>query len=436
MKQIAPLLLLLFLGCKTPVPQTNNGIVVTQDIHNFWEAYDKIVSTSDSAKQQQYLQKLFLDKGTPGLKAIRMRRQYDADSYLNAINNYPKFWESIRANTLQSTSYSKELEAGIEKLRKLYPDLKPAKIYFTIGALRTNGTTMDSMVLIGSELAMGDTETVTAEFPPRFGHLRGFFDNNPIQNIVHLNIHEYVHTQQRPQIGYDLLSQCLLEGVAEFVAAKANNIESREPCVTYGKKNEDKVRQRMAMEVGSPHWNDWLYNDYSNGFGVRDMGYYVGYAICEAYLAKATDKKQAIKELIELNYGDRDAVEALVNKSDYFSQPIADLRVGYEAERPKVIKISGIENGDQEVDPFIKKITLEFSKPLVSRFRNQRIGPLGMDYLLPLTGIKLSKDGRTLTYGIKLEPSRRYQLSVTDQFRDANGRVLVPYLIDFRTGKN
>ncbi|MCB4235398.1 hypothetical protein LDL59_10835 [Kaistella anthropi] len=56
------------------------------------------------------------------------------------------------------------MNLGIEKLRKIYPELKPAKIYFTIGALRTNGTYSHNLVLIGSEIAMTDKKQLRTNF--------------------------------------------------------------------------------------------------------------------------------------------------------------------------------------------------------------------------------------------------------------------------------
>jgi hypothetical protein len=50
-------------------------------------AYDKISSTKDSSLQYDYLNKLFLEKGSPGLKAIMQARDYTAKSYVDAINN-------------------------------------------------------------------------------------------------------------------------------------------------------------------------------------------------------------------------------------------------------------------------------------------------------------------------------------------------------------
>lgn len=194
--------------------------VITTDIDHFWKAYDKIGTTKDSVLQYRYLDELYLSKGTAGLKAIRQARNYSPQDYINAINSYPKFWTSIRANTLKAGKIAKELETGIGKLRKLYPELKPATIYFTVGALRTNGTFSGPMVLIGSEMAMADKNTVASEFPEnsRTGR-RTFFDSNPIDDLVLLNTHEYVHTQQKPAVR-NLLSYALNEGVAEFVSVK------------------------------------------------------------------------------------------------------------------------------------------------------------------------------------------------------------------------
>ena len=214
-------LVMILTGCKTQQPSRN---IVTTDVMNFWIAYDNITATQDSILQYKFLDSLYFQKGTDGLKAIRQLRNYTSQDYIHAINNYPDFWNAIRENTLKSDQLSSALEKGIRKLKEIYPNIKPAKIYFTIGALRTNGTTLDSLVLIGSELALANKETPTNEFPDNLSHLRNYFDSEPSENIVFLNIHEYIHTQQQTTIGYNLLAQSVIEGVAEFVAEKALDI--------------------------------------------------------------------------------------------------------------------------------------------------------------------------------------------------------------------
>ncbi|MFK7905325.1 MAG: hypothetical protein AB8B69_09385, partial [Chitinophagales bacterium] len=215
MKKALTLFFVLIATMSCEPEQNKEKLVDNSDIALFWTAYDQITQTQDSLEQVKLLQELYLSKGSQGLKGIIEAKNYTIEDFLHAINHYPKFWQSIRANTLKSDLIEGDLMKGIEKLRKIYPELRPAKIYFTIGAMRSNGTTLDSLVLIGSEYAMADQNTDSSEFPEAYRAARKtFFDSNPIDNIVLLNIHEYVHTQQKP-IVHKLLSQCLYEGVAE-----------------------------------------------------------------------------------------------------------------------------------------------------------------------------------------------------------------------------
>ena len=88
--------------------------VVSTDIPNFWRAYDKIITTEDSVLQYRYLDSIFFQNGTEGLAGIREARDYTPRDYLTAINRYPKFWASIRENTLRADELSTELDEGID----------------------------------------------------------------------------------------------------------------------------------------------------------------------------------------------------------------------------------------------------------------------------------------------------------------------------------
>jgi len=92
-------------------------------------------------------------------------------------------------------------------------------MYFTIGGLRSGGTTSDSMVLIGAEIAMGDSTTDVSEMPNKW--LKNVFAHQRPDNIVPLNIHEYIHTQQPSHGGDYLLSQTIIEGGCMLMALTA-----------------------------------------------------------------------------------------------------------------------------------------------------------------------------------------------------------------------
>ena len=196
--------------------QTFQQKFVTDDIANFWTAYQKITSTKDSSQQYQFLRDYYINKGTEGLKSLLEVRHYTEKEFIEAVNNYPKFWTSIRENMLTIQNLKTEIETDITKLKQAYPGLKPSTIYFTVGAFRTNGTTQGDKILIGSEMSLADFSTVVEELPTG---LQSFYrEYNPRKNLAFLCTHEYIHTQQK-EIVENLLSMSLYEGVAEFVAS-------------------------------------------------------------------------------------------------------------------------------------------------------------------------------------------------------------------------
>lgn len=427
------LLALALIQCKNSNSTTQQ--VVTTDIHNFWEAYDLITATSDSATQYQYFDSLFIQRGSPGLVGVMQARNYSPQEYLHAINHYPKFWASIRPNMQLADELSSELQSGIEKFREIYPDLKPAKIYFTVGAFRTGGTIIDSTVMIGSEISLADSSTVTSEFPENLAHLKTHFATNPNKHLVFLNVHEYVHTQQNPRV-FNILSLTLYEGVAEFVAHKALGIPSPIPQIEFGKKHAQRIREVYETEM---FYNNllykWLDGSAPNEFGMRDLGYYVGYQICENYYEKATDKAQAIKTMIELDYTNEAAVDDFITKSGYFSATLDELYQNFEARRPTVTGIQQFENHSTNVSPSIREITVNFSEPLNGHHTGVDFGDLGQEAFPKGDPQARSWDTDNLswTLPVELEPNRQYQILISNNFRTAQDVPLKAYLIEFTT---
>jgi hypothetical protein len=442
MKVIIPICLLLsFNGPLFAQPKVENQKnvirIVTTDISNFWQAYDKILSTKDSAEQYRYLNSYFLVKGSPGLKAIMSVRDYTASSYIEAIHNYPKFWESIRANTLKAETFAKEIEQDALKIKQVFPKLKPATIYFTMGAFLTGGTTMDSMILIGSEIALADEKVISSELPQSLGHLKTYFKSNPIQQVAFSNTHELIHTQQKTTVCDNLIGQSLMEGVAEFVAVIGTGKSSSHPAIEFGKKNEQAIRDAFSAQLFNSFTGYWLYSNATNPFNnQRDLGYVVGYQICQAYYQKEKNKKAAIEKMILLDYNQPADLAAFVDQSGYFSKPMKTLEQEFDLQRPYVTKIEQFANGDSLVNPEINTLTIHFSAPIDERYRSFELGPLGEKNLLRLVTFKgMSADKQSVSFEIQLKPKQHYQLVVGSGFRSPGkeSKSLKPYLIDFTT---
>ncbi|MNJ93160.1 hypothetical protein D3C87_108390 [compost metagenome] len=413
--------------------QKNN--IVTTDIKHFWEAYDQIKATKDSTTQLSIIQNSYINKGTAGLKALMEVRNYTPQGFINAINRYPNYWSSVRANTLKVGYYAQKIETAVGSLNKLYT-LKPAKIYFSIGALRTGGTTLEDKVLIGAEISMADDQTNTEELQRDFPHLVSFFKTRPIDGLIFTNVHEYVHTQQKTTIGNTLLTQVILEGVAELLAEKALKVSSPNPQMAFGKANDAKIKAAFEKEMFSSSVANWLYNSPNNQFKMRDLGYYVGYAICEKFYNLSKDKKAAVKEMIELDYNKEEDLIAFVEKSKYFVKPLAVYKEAFEKSRPEVIGIKEFENNSQNVNTSTKTVTLYFSQPMNTNARGFDYGPTGeKNVLMVQRVIGFSEDKKSFSYEVKLEPNRHYQSVVTERFRNEAGIPLKAYLINFKTAE-
>ncbi|HVI47325.1 MAG TPA: DUF2268 domain-containing putative Zn-dependent protease [Chitinophaga sp.] len=288
--------------------------VFTSDIDNFWTAFDSIQTVKEKDKQIEIMKSLYTDKGTEGLKVFMVLRRFDAAKLVESIGKYPKFWYSIRSNTLEIKDKTAAFEAHIREFRSLYPELRPAKIYFTITAIRAAGTVKDSMALIGSEIAMGNKYTDVSEFPDK--RLANFFQPQDSNNIIPVVIHEYVHTQQKGEAKI-LLERCIHEGACDFITEIVLKQLLSNSYLIYGRKNEEALKQEFKKEMMGEDFSNWLYNG-STTKTMGDLGYFMGYTICKSYYRHARNKRQAIREIIGLNFSDRTVVMQFLAKSKYY----------------------------------------------------------------------------------------------------------------------
>lgn len=415
--------------------QPGDQKVFTEDIDHFWMAYDSCRTTTDSLKQLHFIQTLYIDRGTEGLHAFMKARDYSAALWVSLIRNYPRFWNSIRPATNTVKSRAAEIENSIRKFKELYPGLRPAKMYFTIGGFRSGGTTMNGLVLVGTEIAAAGPSADVSEFPEKWKWLTAVFRNQRLDNIVSLNVHEYVHTQQRGE-AVNLLGDCIMEGACDFVAELVMGRPLQTSYIAYGKAHETELKKQFKTEMFSPASGNWLYNA-SNAATVADLGYFMGYALCKQYYKVAANKPQAVKAIIELDYADTAAVERFLRKSEYFKEPVhkTQLVQAYEAKRPMITGIEPFANGDTLVDPAIKEVRIHFSAPMDKKRYSVMPGEGGAA-TWPVTGVTgFSAAGTTFILRLDLKPGQVYEIQVSGRnFASSEGFFLKPCTIRFKTG--
>ena len=407
--------------------------IFTSDIDNFWVAYDSIQKTNDHAQKLDLIKKLYTDKGTEGLKAFMKARDYNDTVFVNLIDKYPKFWNSIRPNTLAIKTKTNELEASVVRLKELYPKLKEAEMYFTIGGLNSGGTVSGNKVLVGAELATGLSSTDVSEFQDDW--LKGIFAMQSLDNIVSLNVHEYIHTQQ---IGdrRRVLSQSIKEGACDLIAELVMNKPLERKYLSYGTAHAAEVKDLFKKEMFTSNFANWLYNGRKKGESA-DLGYYVGYEISKSYYQNAKDKKQAVKDIIELNYNNDKAVENFLTKSKFFKEKIDKQKLikEYEINLPYVVKTEPA-NGSVHVSADTKEIRITFSKEMVPQSYSINLSDKGKEYFPIIKIIGMENNNRTLVLSADLKPGKEYEFVLTNKsFASKDGYPLrdETLLVKFKT---
>ncbi len=303
-------------------------IVHTGDIDNFFQAFDSIQTTKDKEKQIEFVQKIYLDKGSLGIKyAINnsvdggkiATAKHWADLIINAKENLLR----IRPYFENLPSQAKILDLKFKFFKDQYPYFKDGNVYFFIGLGMFGGRPVDNNVFVGSEL----------------------YANEKSDWAVYVVIHEFVHTLQN-RSNDALLAHCLNEGACDFIAEVINqkNLSETFPngYIDFGNKNEKDVWKEFKKYIQSNEkgiFFDWLYGNKGrnlNGTQMKYLGYFIGFKICKAYYDNSIDKKQAIKDIIEMDVSTDEKARAFLLKSGYI--PKKDIQFIKDFKFTKVAK--------------------------------------------------------------------------------------------------
>jgi hypothetical protein len=279
----------------------DQAVFVTSDIENFWRAYDAGgASGTTSAFQTEYL-----DRASPGLRDFIASRNLTAASLSQMVRAYPRYFASIRANTLRLSSEATVLgrvRAGYGRLKEMYSAAVFPPVTFLIGRFSTGGTASQSGMLIGTEFFATGPSTPLDELGP-------FQRDNvkPLDSLPIIIAHEHVHILQARATGITtplnqtLLRHALLEGSADFIGelVSGGNLNAR--LRAYAIPREAALWAEFQSQMNGTDVSRWLYNQGSTtGDRPGDLGYFIGYRIAQAYYDRTSDKRAAVRAIIEI----------------------------------------------------------------------------------------------------------------------------------------
>ncbi len=273
--------------------------LVTSDIGNFWRTYDLSAGKTSEEKIVIYEEE-YLAKGSTGLKDYVEARIVSAEELVKAIEAMPKYYDSIRESSYRVLEMTDRIRGYMHNWKSLYADAVFPDVYFVIGRMNNGGTTSQNGLLIGTEISCRTDNLPEDELPSLYLKIL-----RPIEDVPYIVIHELIHTQQKYNFdGNTLLGHSIMEGSADFLGELASGRHINSFQHEFGRVHETELWEQFSKEMLQEDESNWLYNYFvDSSERPPDLGYYMGYKICESYYEKTDDKKQAVRDILAIKDG-------------------------------------------------------------------------------------------------------------------------------------
>jgi uncharacterized protein YjaZ len=122
-----------------------------------------------------------------------------------------------------------------------------------------------------------------------------------IDNLPHIVAHELVHIQQRRDtLARTLLKEALREGIADWAGGLISGGIINTVQHEYGDAHERALWEEFRKEMNGTDFSHWLFQGDNSTDRPADLGYYIGYKICDAYYRRADNKKEALRRILEM----------------------------------------------------------------------------------------------------------------------------------------
>ena len=289
---------------------------VTSDIDNFWRAFDLANKETERKRKIAVYQREYLDKGSAGLKDFVRMRIKTAENLYDTIEKLPRFYASVRPLILRVREMEKRMRKSFRRFKQIYSDALFPDVYFVIGVANTGGTASENGLLIGTELYGLTDKTPRDEFIELF---RNFKPNakderelrllaakytdvalKPIEGIPAIVAHESCHFNQKYPALDTLLAKALQEGACDFIGEKISGELMNPAQKTYGEKHEAELWREFQAEMNGKNEKNWMYNALTVKTRPPDLGYFIGYKISRSFYKNARDKRQAIRDILQI----------------------------------------------------------------------------------------------------------------------------------------
>ena len=280
---------------KAGLSDPDKALLVTSDIHNFWEAWDAV--QKDSSKELTLYKTLYFDRASPGLQDYFQSRIFTAEAFVSNQKRKRKFYAAIRANTLQADDFKDQMRQSFTKLKELYPKALFPNVYFVIGRWSSAGTVSSKGLLIGTDMLSRSNAVPLDE-------LNLWERNNykSIENLPYIVAHELIHYEQDKMANdTTTLAACIREGMADFIGELISGKNSNPRLHDFAQGKEKKIWADFEKDMYRNRSGNWIANSgQERPDHPADLGYWTGYQICKAYYQEINNPQQAIYDMLHI----------------------------------------------------------------------------------------------------------------------------------------
>jgi hypothetical protein len=272
-------------GARTsqPASAAPEPVIEIDDVQRFYALYDEMHGhpTADA------LQHRYIEGGSAGLRTLARLRNVSGQAIADAIAKRPTMYAQTRECIKALPRARTRLSAALAKLKQAYPEARFPPITIAIGKGKPVGVGgRDTGVQIGAE-ALCANAWINPDTEDRF---------------VRVIAHEFAHVQQREAFSEKenatVLSASLEEGAAEFVTELTTGSVAYAYMDGLITGREKEIETAFAADMGKTDLSQWLYN--STPEHPADLGYWVGYRIVKSYYQRAQDRRQALRDILEM----------------------------------------------------------------------------------------------------------------------------------------
>jgi hypothetical protein len=260
-------------------------VIHIEDVDSFYKVYD----AAGGHPTADQLQHDYLDPGSDGLHRLAKLRKISGTAIAKTLTEHPEIYSDAKRCMAVLPAGRQRVAMALHKLGELYPEAKFPPVTIVIGRGKPIGVADATGVMIGLESLCGVT----------------WMEPNLEDRFVYVVVHEYAHVQQAiaaPALYDDakptVLELSVIEGAAEFVdeLTSGSVCDTNLKAITKGREKE--IETAFVADEDKTDLSAWLYNGTLTKPG--DLGYWVGYRIAKAYYQHAPNKRQALREILEM----------------------------------------------------------------------------------------------------------------------------------------